>query len=521
MNEFVGTSILLRLALRRDRWILLACWLVLAGLAYATMKATLDLYPGGTVAAADVLDDNPSILAVYGPLPSRTVEGLGVLKIVTMCSLAAAFLGFALVRRHTRSEEESGRHELLMAGVAGRRAPLAAAVGIGLVATVGAAAASTLGLLATATPRTGALALGLSVLIAGLVATGITAVAAQLTSTTRGAGGWAMGAIGLAYAVRAVGDSTRNEWLTGLSFLGWSRQVAPYGANRWWLLAPAVLALAVLLTVADLMLHRRDLGAGLRAPRPGPAHGRISSIWALTGRLNAGSLRGWLVGYLLLGLLVGSLVKSAESMTSDPSVADMLRKMSGSNGTPSELFLGTEIRFMAFAAAGFAISTVLHARAEENAGRAELVLATRVGRVPWLGSHLAVALLGSAALMVVLALGAAAGSVGAAPVGAALAAALSCVPAIWSCAAATALLVAFVPRFAGAAWALLAIFLLLGEFGALLGLPRALIALTPFDHLGSLPGGSLDAAGVAAVLVVSAGLLAASAAGIRRRDIPA
>ena len=45
-----------------------------------------------------------------------------------MGSLATAFLAFALVRRHTRSEEEDGRLELLAAGVVGRRAPLAAAV---------------------------------------------------------------------------------------------------------------------------------------------------------------------------------------------------------------------------------------------------------------------------------------------------------------------------------------------------------------------------------------------------------
>lgn len=521
MSEFVGTRHLVGLALRRDRWIVLLVAVVLAGLTYSTMKATLDLYPGGNVKAVDVLDDNPSILAVYGPLPARTVEGLGVLKTVTMCALAAAFLAFALVRRHTRTEEETGRHELLMAGVVGRRAPLAAACIVALLAVVVAALASTLGLLGTATSAAGAFALGGSVLVAGFVTTGITAVSAQLTSTSRGAGGWAMGAIGLAYALRALGDATRTDWLTWTSYLGWAEKVAPYGANRWWVLLLAVPATAVLLVVADLLLHRRDLGAGLRAPGHGPARGSIGSVWALTERLNRSSVRGWAIAYLLLGSLVGSLVRSAESMTSDPGVADMLRKMSGTNGSPTELFLGTELRFMALGAAGFAVATVLHARAEETAGRAELVLSTRVDRVRWLAAQLAVALVGSTVLMLLLAPAVVLGSAGATGFGDVLPAAASCLPAVWSCAAIAALLVAFIPRLAALAWAVLAVFLLLGEFGALLGLPKAVIALTPFDHLGSLPGGSVDAAGLLGVCAVTVPLLGAAAVGIRRRDMPA
>lgn len=521
MSEFVGTLRLLRLAWRRDRWIVVVVAVVLAALTYSTMKATLDLYPGGSVTAVDVLDDNPSILAAYGPLPTRTVEGLGVLKTVMMCALAAAFLAFALVRRHTRTEEETGRHEVLMAGVVGRRAPLAAAGLVAVIAVVGSALGSALGLLGASTCTAGAASLGAVVVVSGLVSIGITAVAAQLSSTTRGAGGWAMGAIGVAYALRSVGDATRTEALTWMSYLGWAEKVAPYGANRWWLILPAALACLALLAVADLLLHRRDLGAGLRAPGPGPARGTIGSVWALAERLDRSALRGWAIAYLLLGLLVGSLVRSAESMTSDPGVADMLRKMSGSNGSPSDLFLGTELRFTAIGAAGFAIATVLHARTEETTGRAELVLATRVDRVRWLGSHLLQAMLGSAMLMLLLAAAAVLGAGGGIDFGSVVGAALSSVPAIWSCAAVTALLVAFLPRLAALAWAVLAVFLLLGEFGALLGLPKAVIALTPFDHVGTLPGGGLDTAGVIVVSIVTAFLLAVAAVGIRQRDIPA
>ena len=100
--------------------------------------------------------------------------------------------------------------------------------------------------------------------------TGITAVAVQLTSTTRGAGGIAIAALGLAFVVRAMGDTSsgNGQDLVYASFLGWAQQVSPFGENRlWWLVPVAILLL--LLAVADVLLQRRDLGSGLWAARPG------------------------------------------------------------------------------------------------------------------------------------------------------------------------------------------------------------------------------------------------------------
>jgi ABC-2 type transport system permease protein len=62
-------------------------------------------------------------------------------------------------------------------------------------------------------------------------------------------------------------------------------------------------------------------------------------------------------------------------------------------------------------------------------------------------------------------------------------------------------------------------FLLLGEFGTVLGLAPAVQDLSPFAHVPSLPGGDSSAAPVVGLSVVAAALLAAGAAGFRRRDI--
>jgi ABC-2 type transport system permease protein len=527
MTSLVGTGPLLRLAWRRDRWIIVASVLALVATAYGSMVATLDLYPTDADAAsgAAVMVDNPSLTALYGPLPSATAAGIGVLKTVMMGSLFTAFLAFAIVRRHTRTEEEDGRFELVAAGVVGRRAPLAAAVGLAATTVVATGLLSALSLVATGVGLTGSLALGVVEVVAGLVMTGITAIAVQLTSTTRGAGGIAVGALGLAFLVRALADTAQGSGqdLVWLSFLGWAEKVSPFGANRLWLLLPAVVATAALLIVADLLLHRRDLGSGLWAARPGPtrASAALGTPLGLAWRLQRGALLGWTIGYAVVGLAVGNIAKSVDEIASSPGVEEMLRKMSGGQGSLVDVFFGTELRFLAIGVAGYGIATALRLRSEESAGRAEVVLAAAVSRWRWVASHALIAALGSLWLLAVVgaAAGLSAGAVSSTGVGDLLPAALATAPAVLVCVALTVLLFGLLPRWSTLAWGLLAVFVLLGEFGALLSLPDWMLALSPFDHLGSLPGGDANAGGLLALLAAAVVTGALGFVRFRRRDL--
>ena len=527
MTSLVGTGPLLRLAWRRDRWIILASVAALVATAYGSMAATLDLYPTDAEAAsgAAVLVDNPSLTALYGPLPSATAAGIGVLKTVMMGSLFTAFLAFAIVRRHTRTEEEDGRFELVAAGVVGRRAPLAAAVGLATATVLATGLLSALSLVGTGVDPTGSFALGAVEVVAGLVMTGITAIAVQLTSTTRGAGGIAVGALGLAFLVRALADTTQGgrQGLVWLSFLGWAEKVSPFGANRLWLLLPAVVATAALLVVADLLLHRRDLGSGLWAARPGPtrASAGLGTPLGLAWRLQRGALLGWTIGYAVVGLAVGNIARSVEQIASSPGVEEMLRKMSGGQGSLVDVFFGTELRFLAIGVAGYGIATALRLRSEESAGRAEVVLATPVSRWQWVASHAAIAALGSLWLLAVVgtAAGLTAGAVSSTGVAQLLPAALATAPAVLVCLALTVLLFGLLPRWSTFAWGLLAVFVLLGELGVLLGLPDWALGLSPFGHLGSLPGGDANAAGLVALVVAAVVAGTLGFVGFRRRDL--
>jgi ABC-2 type transport system permease protein len=172
----------------------------------------------------------------------------------------------------------------------------------------------------------------------------------------------------------------------------------------------------------------------------------------------------------------------------------------------------------------YAVQATLRLRSEETGQRSEPVLATGVGRVRWVASHLVFALAGSAFALVVC--GLAAGLVHGLRTGDAagqvprlLAAALVQLPAVWTVAGITLALFGLAPRLAVASWGVVLVFLLLGEFGALLGLDRWVMDVSPFSHVPKLPGGQVDVVPLLVLAGVAAVLTAAGLVGFRRRDV--
>src|SRR5262249_44096901 len=137
------------------------------------------------------------------------------------------------VVRHTRTEEETGRLELLGATVVGRNAPLTAALLVTGLANVVIAVLAALGLMATGLAPAGSWAFGLATALVGLLFAALAATTVQLTQSGRAAGGIAMAVLGGVYLLRAAGDSGPT-WLSWLSPLGWALHMRPYADERWW-----------------------------------------------------------------------------------------------------------------------------------------------------------------------------------------------------------------------------------------------------------------------------------------------
>ena len=119
---------------------------------------------------------------------------------------------------------------------------------------------------------TGSLAFGAAWAGIGWVSVGLTAVACQVSASSRTCFGIAGAALGLFYAMRAVGD-VGPEWLSWLTPFGWSTRLRAWSDPRWWVLLLFLALGAALLAAAAVMRSRRDLGSGLLAARPGPAEG--------------------------------------------------------------------------------------------------------------------------------------------------------------------------------------------------------------------------------------------------------
>jgi ABC-2 type transport system permease protein len=133
--------------------------------------------------------------------------------------------------------------------------------------------------------------------VAGLAFAGVGAIAAQLTASARAARALGIGALAVAYLLRAAGDSTGQAepaWPTWLSPIGWAQQIRPYAGDRWALaLLPAAFGV-VLVGLATVLARHRDLGRGccrnageLEAPTAGRS--LRAGVW-----LQRAAFLGWL-----------------------------------------------------------------------------------------------------------------------------------------------------------------------------------------------------------------------------------
>jgi ABC-2 type transport system permease protein len=133
------------------------------------------------IEAARALLTSPALVGMYGPIANPdNPDSFAIFKTLLLGAVAVALLAIVLVRRHTRTEEEAGRTELVGAGVVGRRAPLTAAVLLSVGTVVGQRAILTQPHRSGLGAR-GSWAFGIAVGDRRPHLTGVAAVAAQLT----------------------------------------------------------------------------------------------------------------------------------------------------------------------------------------------------------------------------------------------------------------------------------------------------------------------------------------------------
>lgn len=530
-NALAGTRTLIRFALRRDR-VRLPVWVLALFLGtLATANSFRTLYGGPEDRANAVRTmDSPAGLAMSGPRHYLDDYGFGSMLSHQMLGFTAVLVGLMsvlVVTRHTRAEEETGRAELVRSTVVGRHAHLAAALSVAALANLALALLLALGLAGLGlegVDTAGSLLYGFAHAAVGLVFAAVAAVTAQITAHTRGASGTALAVIGLAYVLRAAGDSGRTDALSWLSPIGWAQRSYPYVDDRWWPLL-LCLVLAVALAAAGFALSaRRDVGAGLRPEKLGrpTASDALTTSSGFALRLHRGTLAGFGAGLFLMGVMYGSILGDAEEMLKDiDQVQEALERIGGAG--VAESFASMVMVVLAVVAAVYVVMATLRPRSEETAGRAEPLLATGLSRTRWVGGHLAVALGGGTVVLLLAGLGF--GVSGAASTGDGglfpelVGAALVYAPALWVTVGVAVVLFGWFPRASAAAWAVPVYAFVVGYLGQILRFPDWMNNLSPFGHVPRLPAADLDWTPLLLLTLVAAGLVWLGLAGFRRRDL--
>jgi ABC-2 type transport system permease protein len=525
MSALTGLGVFVRAFLRRDRWMVF--WFAVGvTVLYWSQAASVDsLYATQADfdrAAADMAD-NTAFIAMAGPARAlNTTGGQVTWQASAFGAILVALMAMFVVGRHTRGEEESGRDELVRAGVVGRHAPATATLLVVAAGSLVVGAAVTLSLVAYGLAAAGALALGLGLLGCGLAFGTVALLAAQLTSSVRATYGLTGAAIGVAYALRAVGD-VGNGVLSWLSPIGWYQAMHAYSGERWWpLLLLVALALAAGAT-AYALFDRRDLGAGILPARPGPARASstLGSAVGLPWRLQRGAVLGWAAGLFLGGIAYGSIGDDVGSLVGDSSFAKDVFGID--RGRLVDSFYATSALMLALIGAGFAISSALRARGEESDHRAEPVLATALPRRTWLLGHLAVTGAGAVVVVALAGLGMGLGYAMVTGDGGNVlrftAATIAMLPGVLVLAGVAVLLHGLLPRAASLAWLALAWCAVVLLFGASLRIPGWLQGVSPFDHLAAVPAAPVSWTPLVAALAVAAALTATGVAAFARRDV--
>ncbi len=523
-----GTGHLARLMLRRDR-VRLPVWVLgLGGVIASSALAVPGVYDTPTKVAgyAATVGASPVSLLMSGRQSGiDTIGGITANEISQVAQLGICLMVAFLVVRHTRAEEESGRAELLRSTVLGRHAATVAGLAYGVLAALLIGLVTTASMVAADLDPRGAIAYGTGLILLGVCYAAVALVAAQLSTSARGALGIAGAAVAVGYLVRGLG-AMRDSVLVWLSPFGWAQGLDAFGNERWWPAGLLVAGTGALVAVAAALASRRDVGGGLLHPRPGRprAGAALSSPLGLATRLLRGSLIGWMVGLTLLALVYGAVLPTVpDLLRSNPEIADYIGAGSDAEGAILDAFLRYVLLFLAVVATGYGVSAVLRLRTEEEEGRAEQLLATPTSRTRWMGAVVGVAVAGSVALAAVVGAGLAVGSVAAGGpsdvAGSIVGNQLTYLPAIFVVVGFAAAVVGLAPRHAALAWVLAAVSGLQVLLGQTLSLPDGVQALSPFWHLPAVPGASLDLVPGAVELVIAAVLVGIGLWGHRRRDL--
>lgn len=531
-EKFSQWNLLFWQFLKRD-WKKIGVWLLGLGLfSGGFVPAFEELAKGQGLVGMYHTMQNPAMIAMIGTTPVKNVQNYTVAamyanEMLLFCSLFAMILAALHVVSHTRKEEELGLTELIRSFRVGRQAnSLAILVETFLINLV-------LGLLigflmaafgVKSIDLNGSLLFGLSIALAGILGAVFGLLFAQIMPTAAGATGVSLGFIGLLYILRAGTDISNGD-LSKINPMGWTYLTYPFTENNWIYFVIGLFFSFLIVLFSFFLEGKRDYNAGYLPEKEGRSHGSKALLsvagWYL--RINFGMIISWMAGFALMGAAYGSVYQDMQSFMEGNELVKQVFVHSG--GSLAESFTGTIIVVMVALVAILPIAILNKLFTEESSGRMSQLFSTQVSRLKLYSNSVLLAVVSSAAGVLVssLCLGATAVTVmentAAMPLKEFLAAGFNFLPVVLFFAGLAAFCLGFVPNFSKVVYVYLGYSFAISYFGGILNLPEWFSNTSALKWLPQLPTADFDFARFGMVTVISCVLLLLGFIGYKRRDL--
>ncbi|WP_188206769.1 ABC transporter permease [Alkalibacillus aidingensis] len=524
-----GTGRLSWLIIRRDR-IRIPLWFI--GIIFFTLIVPVsfkDLY--GTQQERDVMAEtmeNPAMIAMVGPadLSNYTLGVMTAHQMLLLTAVVVGLMSILLVTRHTRADEEDGRIEMIRSLPVGRLANLNSTLVVYVMVNVVLALIAGFGLYALnieSIDLEGSLLYGAALGATGIVFTGITALFAQLSDSSRGTMGLSIAVLIITYLIRGVGDVSQ-EALSMISPLGWVTKTEAYDANNWW---PIFLMLGlsiILFILANYLNAIRDLEAGFLPSKPGKSHASrlLQTPIGLALKLQRTGIIAWAIGLLVIGVSYGSILGDLDSFfEGNDMMTELLANETGFSFT--EQFISMIMMVMALLATVPPVMAMNKLYGEEKKGRIEHFLSRSISRTKLMASFVIISVINAFVMVSLTGIGlwSAAVFVMDEPFefSTILGMAIAYYPAVLVMISVAVLLIGFLPRLVSVVWLYVLYSFFVLYLGQMFQFSDWVGKLSPFGHIPQLPVDEMMWMPMIVLTLIAAMVTTIGFVGYRTRDI--
>lgn len=529
---FKGTGQLIKIITRQNRFQMII-WLfgiVIVSIAVASSYQTV--YQNETDKQAFALTmQNPAMVAMLGP-GYKAEEYLVTIgtqfahEMLLFSVIAVAIMNILLVGSSTRTDEETGRIEVIRSLPIGRLSYLTASIIVIGIVNLIIALLTGIGIYVLnieGITFEGSLLYGAILGSGGFIFCAITAFFAQLSDTSSGTKGYAFSVLIFAYLIRAIGD-VGNGNLALVSPLGWSVRSAVFIGNHWWPVIASIIFAVILLGITFYLNSIRDLDSGFLPTRKGKVHASrfIKTTFGLAYHLQNIKIFAWGIGIFSLGASFGAVMGDMEKYFANNEFVQMVLAQAG-DFSITEQFLTLLMAIMALISTIPIMMNILRLKSEENHNRTEHFYSRSISRKQVLGSFTLLAVIESILYLMLLSLGLwlAAMTMMEDPIsfGTVFQSAFIYLPAMWLMIGITVMLFGCAPKFTSIIWLYYTFCFVVVYVGGMLKFPDWLMNLSVFEITPKLPGEDIDVLTIVLVLVFSITFLLIGFIGYNKRDL--